>query len=92
MVDQIGVNRILQVSSPVIREENIDGFTSWVASVVGGGDTVVDGVDDVWVRAEKSVCFDLFQGERNGFLAERAPDLFESIELGSRGVLDEINV
>lgn len=44
------------------------------------------------MRAEKSVCFDLFQGERDGFLAKRAADLLESVELGSRGVLDEINV
>lgn len=53
---------------------------------------MVDGVDDVWVGTEKSVGFDLFQGEGDGFLAERAADLFESVELGRRGVLDEINV
>ena len=42
--------------------------------------------------AEESVCFDFFQGEGDGFLAEWAADLFESVELGGGRFLDEVDV
>lgn len=82
----------MEVSSPVVREEDVDGFATWVASVVRRSDAVVNGPDDVGVGAEESVCFDLFQGEGDGFLAEGAADLFEGVELGGGGFLDEIHV
>ena len=42
--------------------------------------------------AKECVGFDLFQGEGDGFLAEGAADLFEGVELGGGGFLDEIDV
>jgi hypothetical protein len=42
---------------------------------------VVDGMDDVRVRREEGVCFDFFEGERDGFLAEGTSYLLERKQL-----------
>lgn len=78
MVDQVRVDQVLQVPAPVVREQDVDGFGARVRLV--RGDAVVDAVDDVGVRAEEAVGFDFFEGERDGFLAEGAADLFEGEE------------
>lgn len=38
-------------------------------------------MDDVRMRGEESVSFDFFEGERDGFLAKGAADLFEGVKL-----------
>ena len=53
---------------------------------------MVDGVDDVRVRGEEGVGFDLLEGEGDGFLAEGAADLFQGVEGRGRIVGDEIDV
>jgi hypothetical protein len=49
-------------------------------------------VDDVGVRREEGIGFYFFEGERDGFLAEGAADLFQGEEFLTRGVLDEVDV
>lgn len=88
MVDEIRVDRILQVAPPVVRQEDVDCFGAGVGAVAGRDDGVVDCVDDVRVRVEERVGFDFFEGEGDGFAAEGAADLFEGVEGGGGGVLD----
>jgi hypothetical protein len=53
MVDQVGVNGVLEVTALVVREEDVDGLRACVAPIgtkfgTGfGRDAVVDGVDDI---------------------------------------------
>lgn len=49
---------------------------------------MVDGVDDVGVRREEGVGFDLLEGEGDGFLTEGAADLFQGVE-GRGGVVGD---
>lgn len=53
---------------------------------------MVDGVDDVRMRGEEGVGFCFFQSEGDGLLAEGTADLFQGVELGGRGFLDEVDV
>ncbi|KAL8962521.1 MAG: hypothetical protein Q9193_001075, partial [Seirophora villosa] len=92
MVDQIRVDRILQVPPPVIRQQYVHGLAPGIAPVVRRGDGVVDGVDDVRVRGEEGVGFDFFEGEGNGFLAEGTADLFQGVELRGGLFLHEVDV
>ena len=80
VVDEVGVDGVLEVAAAVVGEENVDCFGGGVGAIVGGGDGVVDGVDDVGVGGEEGVGFDFFEGEGNGFAAEGAADLFEGVE------------
>ena len=92
MIDQIRIDGILQVASPVVGQEDVDGLGAGVVAVAGAGDGVVDGVDDVGVRGEEGVGFDLLEGERDGFLAEGAADLLQGVEGAGLGVEDEVDV
>lgn len=90
MVDQIRIDRILQIPPPVVRQEDVDRLGAGVGAV--GRDAVVDAVDDVGMWREEAVRLDLFEGLRHGFLPEGAADLLQRVEgLGGR-VLDEVDV
>lgn len=68
MIDQIGIDGILEVPALVVRKEDVDGLGAGVATISAefgarfGGDAVVDGVDDVSVWGEEGVCFYFFEG------------------------------
>lgn len=47
---------------------------------------MVDGVNNVGVRGEEGVGFDLLEGEGDGFLPEGAADLFQGVE-GRGGIV-----
>lgn len=53
---------------------------------------MVDGVDDVVLRGEQTICLDFFQGLRHRLLAKGASDLLESEQFGGRFVLNEVDV
>ena len=53
---------------------------------------MIDGVDDIRVGREESVSLYFLESERDGFLAEGAPDFLKSVELGVGCILDEINI
>lgn len=93
VVDEVGVDEVLQVAAAVVGEEDVDGLAVvGAAGATVGGDAVVDAVDDVRAVPEEVVGLDFLHGVRDGFGAERAADLFEGEELGGRGVLDEVDV
>lgn len=80
MVDQIGVDGVLEVPAAKVREEDVDGFLGTVVFGVAADcgrtaatgvcrDCVVDGFDDVWMT-EELVCFDFFHGTLDGLLAK----------------------
>lgn len=98
MIDQIGIDGILQVAALVVREEDVDGFGTRIAAIGAefgarfGGNAVVNGVDDVSIWGEEAVCFYLFEGLGDGFLTEGAADLFEGEKLRRVLVLDEVDV
>lgn len=49
-------------------------------------------MDDVAVGSEQAVCFNFLEGERDGFLTERTPYLFERKQLICALILDEIDI
>lgn len=81
MVDEVGVDGVLEVSTAEVGEENVDCFLGAivfrVAANSGGAaggvgcDGVVDGFDDVGV-GEEFVGFDFLHSALDGFLAEGA--------------------
>lgn len=90
MVHQIRVYHILQIASPVVRQQYVHRFGAGVGLV--GSDAVVDTVDDVWAILKQRVCFYFFQRLRYGFLAKRAADLLQGVEGLRAGVLDEVDI
>lgn len=84
MIDQVGIDRILEIASLVVWQKDVDRFRAGVTTVGAKlrtrlcRDAMVDGVDDVVLRSEQTICLDLFQGLRYGLLAEGASDLLES--------------
>ena len=88
MIDQIRIDRILQVAAAVVRQEDIHCFGTRVVAVAGADDRVVDGGDDVRVRGEEGVGFYFLEGEGDGFLAEGAADFLEGVEVRVRVVED----
>ena len=88
MVDEVGVDGVLEVAAVVVGEEDVDCFCGGVGAVARGDDGVVDRVDDVRVRGEERIGFDFFEGECYGFAAEGAADLFQGVEFGGAGVFD----
>lgn len=98
MVDEVGVDGILQVPALVVGQDDVDGLGAGVVAVgaeLGAGlgrDTVVDRVDDVGVRREEAVGLDLLESLGDGLLAEGAADLLQGEELGGCLVLDEVDV
>lgn len=98
VVDEVGVDGILQVPALVVGQDDVDGLGAGVVAVgaeLGAGlgrDTVVDRVDDVGVRREEAVGLDLLESLGDGLLAEGAADLLQGEELGGCLVLDEVDV
>lgn len=95
VVDEVGVDEVLQVAAAVVGEEDVDGLAvvgAAAARAAVGGDAVVDAVDDVRAVAEEVVGLDLLHGVRDGFGAKGAADLFEGEELRGRRVLDKVDV
>lgn len=92
MVDQVRIDRVLQVSAPVVRQEDVDDFGPGIRPVARILYGVVDGVDDVWVWIEERVGFCFFECEGDGLLAEGTADLLQGVERRVAGVLDEVDV
>lgn len=100
MIDQIRIDRVLQIPAPVVREQDVHGLGARGARVADTRDAaagvglygVVDGVDDVGGVREEGVGFDFAQGLGDGFGAEEASDFLEGEEFGGDGVLDEVDV
>lgn len=92
MVDQVCINRVLQITASIVWEQDVYDLGPRVGAVTGVGDRIIDRGDDVLVRGEQRVCFRLFQCQRDGFLAEGTADLLQGEELAGPGVLDEIDV
>ena len=70
VVDQIRIDGVLQVASPVVGQQDVDRLASLAPGVTDARDLdasiVLDGVihraDDVGVRGEECVRFHFFQG------------------------------
>lgn len=95
VVDEVGVDHVLQVAALVVGEQHVDDLGGRVASHAAAalcGDGVVDAVDDVRRVGEQLVRLDLLHGLRDGLGAEGATDLLEGEQFRGRGVLDEVDV
>lgn len=98
MVDEIGIDGILEVSALVVRQEDVDGLGAGIAAIVAEFrprlccDAVIDGMDDVFMRGEEVIRFDFLQCLGDGLLAEWTADLLEGVEFGCGLVLDEVDV
>ena len=90
VVDEVGVDDVLQVAPAVVGEEHVDGLGVGVGAVLGDG--VVDGVDDARDVGEGLVGLDLAHGLLHRLGPERAPDLLEREQLGRRRVLHQVHV
>ena len=92
MIDEIGIDGILQISPSIVGEEDINCFAARVGLVVGRCDIMINGCDDIGVWREQLVGFDLFQGQRHRFLSKRTTDFLERIKVAGGAFLDEIDV
>ena len=91
VVDQVGVDHVLQVAAAVVREQDVDRLCLLAAAALRG-DGVVDAVDDSRAVREQLVRLDLLHGLRDRLGPERAADLLEREELRRGRVLDEVDV
>ena len=91
VVDEVGVDNVLEVAAAVVGEEDVDGLGLLVGAALGG-DAVVDGGYDGGHVGEEAVGVDLAHGLLDGLGAERAADLLEGEELVRVCVLDEVDV
>lgn len=91
MVHQVGIDHILQVSAPVIWQQDVDCLVLSLAASFCR-DAVVDVVDDSRRVAEELVGFYFVHGLGDGFLAERASDLFEREQFACGCVLHQVDV
>ena len=92
MVDQVCVDHILQVPSPVVWQQDVDDLGPGIRAISRVGNRVVDGRDDVLVWGEEGVCLGLFERLGDGFLAKGTADFLESEQLAGARVLDEVDV
>ena len=79
VVDEVGVDGVLQVAAPIVRQDDVHRLASGIRLVARVDDLVVQRADDVRVRREEGVGFALAQRQRDRFLPERAPDLLERV-------------
>lgn len=63
MIHQVRIDKVLEVTAAVVREQDVDCFCRGVGFV--GRHRVVDAVDDVGVRGEEGICLNLLERERN---------------------------
>lgn len=92
MVYQVGVDCVLQVSAPIVGQQDVDDLGPGVGAIAGVGNRIVDGADDVLVWSEERICLRLLECLGDGFLAERAADLLQGEELAGACVLDEVDI
>jgi hypothetical protein len=90
VVDEVGVDEVLQVTAAVVGQEDVDGLCRGVGFV--RLDRVVDGADDVGVRCKEGVCLDFLERQAHALLPERTADLLQRQQLLVRIVLDEVHV
>lgn len=88
MIDEIRIDGILQIPAAVVGQEYVYRLATGIGLVVCRFDGMIDGMYDIGMRGEEGVSFNFFEGERDGLLAERAADLFESVESRGGGFLD----
>jgi len=91
VVDEVGVDHVLQVAAAVVREQHVDRLALLAAAALRG-DAVVDAVDDAPAVPEKLVRLHLLHGLRYRLGPERASDLLERQQLRRRCVLYEVDV
>ena len=91
VVDQVGVDHVLQIAAAVVRQQDVDGLGGLVGAALRGH-AVVDGRDDGGHVGEEPVGVDLAHGLLDGLGAKGASDLLEGEELVRCGVLDEVDV
>lgn len=94
VVDEVGIDHVLQVSTAIVRQQDVDGLAGIVAAAAAavGRNAVVKGRDDGGDVVEEPVGVDLAHGLLDGLGAEGASDLLESEELVAGGVLDEVDI
>ena len=90
MIHQIRIDDVLQVASPIVRQQYIHRLGARIMLVTSY--TVVDRAYDIGMRREERVGFHFCESVGDAFLAEGAADLFEGVEGGGGGVLDEVDV
>jgi hypothetical protein len=67
VIDQIRIDRILEIPPLIVWKEDVDGFGTRITSIRSELRTgfshngMIDGWDDISVWAEESICFHLFQ-------------------------------
>lgn len=102
VVDEVGVDHVLQVAPAVVGQQDVDGLVGLVAAAAAdvaagrgaalGGDAVVDHADDGGYVGEDAVGVDLAHGLLDRLGAEGAAYLLEGEELVRGRVLDEVDV
>lgn len=91
VVDEVGVDHILEVAAAVVRQQDIDSFGGFISAALGRNGVVGRG-DDVGDVSEEAVGFDLAHGLLDGLGAERAANLFKGeVLLGGR-VFDKVDI
>lgn len=82
MIDQICINGVLEVPSPVVWQEYVHRLSAGIRFVLCRDDGVVDGMYDVRMGREEGIGFHFFQSEGDGFLAKRTAYFLQGVEVG----------
>lgn len=60
MIDQVRIDRVLQVATSVVWEEDVDCLCAGIGTVICRDDSMVDSMYDVGMWREERVRFDFF--------------------------------
>ena len=91
MVDQVGIDHVLEVTTAVIRQEDVHGLSCIIGTAFSRYGMVVCGYDSRNV-GEEAVRVDFAHGELYGFGAKGASDLLEGEQLVRRRVFHEVDI
>lgn len=91
MVDEVRIDEVLEVSAPIVGQEDVNGLGVLVSATLCRYSMIVGGYDS-WDVSEEAVGFDLAHGLLDRFGAEWTSDLLEGEQLMRVGVFDEVDV
>lgn len=91
VVDEVGIDHVLEVAAAVIRQQDVYCFCGLVGAALGRNG-MVKGRDDVGDVREEPVGVDFAHRLLDGLGAKRAADLLEGKHFAGRCVFDEVDV
>lgn len=97
MINEVRVDRILEVAALIVGEKNINSFGARIVTTSEFvrrfvHHAVVVRPNNIWMRREKTVCLDFFQRLRHGLLAEWTTYFLQGEQFRGTFVLDQVDI